>query len=104
MSQTKVNSHLSITKLPCCRRQFQVSSRTHLIALFFVVTVAGFMSGQILSRPMSAMLIERCTVPLVGLDGLEVGDQVVVVEIMGSGQRSILRCEAANPLPVLVQF
>eukprot|EP01048_Picozoa_sp_COSAG05_P003140 COSAG05_NODE_140_length_16665_cov_48.470059_11_plen_53_part_00 len=27
---------------------------------------------------------------------LEVGDQVVVVEIMGSGQRSILRCEAAN--------
>ena len=27
---------------------------------------------------------------------LEVGDQVVVVEVMGSGQRSILRCEAAN--------
>ena len=66
MSQTKVNSHLSITKLPCCRRQFQMSSRTHLIALFFVVTVAGSTSGQILSRPMSAMPIhvERCTVPL----------------------------------------
>ena len=27
---------------------------------------------------------------------LEVGDQVVVVEVVGSGQRSILRCEAAN--------
>ena len=27
---------------------------------------------------------------------LEVGDQVVAVEVMGSGQRSILRCEAAN--------
>ena len=27
---------------------------------------------------------------------LEVGDQVVVVDVMGSGQRSILRCEAAN--------
>ena len=27
---------------------------------------------------------------------LEVGDQVVVVASMGSGQRYILRCEAAN--------
>ena len=30
------------------------------------------------------------------IESLEVGDQVVVVEVMGSGQRSILRCEAAN--------
>ena len=30
------------------------------------------------------------------IESLEVGDQAVAVEVMGSGQRSILRCEAAN--------
>ena len=30
------------------------------------------------------------------IPALEVGDSVVAVEVMGSGQRSILRCEAAN--------
>ena len=43
----------------------------------------------------------RASLSIIGIrergdETLEVGDQVVVVEVMGSGQRSILRCEAAN--------
>ena len=34
--------------------------------------------------------------------GLEFGDRVVVVIDMESGQRFIIRCEAAIPLPALV--
>ena len=87
-SQTKVNSHLSITKLPCCRRQFQMSSKTHLIALFFVVTDAGSTSGHILSRPISAIPMDRCTAPLVGLDRMS-------AMLYSVGTRSTLPCPSS---------
>ena len=88
MSLTTVNSHLSITKLPCCRRHLQMSLGTYSIALFFLVTVAGSTSGQILPRPMSAIPIVRCTVPLVGLDGRS-------AMLYSVGTRSALPCPSS---------
>ena len=40
--------------------------------------------------------------PLESVVSLEFGDRVVVVIDMESGQRFIIRCEAAIPLPALV--
>ena len=40
--------------------------------------------------------------PVVIVRSLEFGDRVVVVIDMESGQRFIIRCEAAIPLPALV--